>query len=73
MTRGNPRPGQQQMPDKSDLVERLAQKAKASTTQAAGEIRDAADDVLAAAREEARKASKASATPRKRGPAKAAG
>jgi hypothetical protein len=55
MTRGNPRPGQQRMPDQSDEVERRALKAKAATTKATGEIRKAADEVLEEARTAAKK------------------
>lgn len=57
MTRGNPRPGQQRMPDRSDEVERLAHKDKTATRNATGEVKDAAGDQLVAdARDAARKA-----------------
>ncbi len=57
MTRGNPRPGQQRMPDRSDEVERLAHKDKAATTKTSGEIKDvAADQLPSDARDAARKA-----------------
>jgi hypothetical protein len=42
MTRGNPRPGQQRMPDRSDAIERLAHKEKAATTDVPGTSKDPA-------------------------------
>jgi hypothetical protein len=82
MTRGNPRPGQQRMPDRSDEVERLAHKDKAATTNASGEIRDnaattratgeikdvAADQLLSEARDAARNSSKPRPRTPKRSP-----
>jgi len=65
MTRGNPRPGQQRMPDRSDEVERLAHKDKAATTNASGEIKDAAADQLQAEVRDVARTSKArSRTPK---------
>ncbi len=69
MTRGNPRPGQQRMPDRSDEVERLAHKDKAATTNATGEIKDpAVEQLLSEARDAARKAGKARPRTPKRSP-----
>jgi hypothetical protein len=69
MTRGNPRPGQQRMPDRSDEVERLAHKDKAATTNASGEIKDvAADQLLSEARDAARNSSKPRPRTPKRSP-----
>ena len=68
MTRGNPRPGQQRMPDQSDEVERTARNAREATTKATGEIREAADEVLEEARRAAKKDDKKSAPPGKRAP-----
>lgn len=68
MTRGNPRPGQQRMPDQSDEVERSARNAREATTKATGEIREAADEVLEEARRAAKKDDRKGATSGKRTP-----
>lgn len=68
MTRGNPRPGQQRMPDQSDEVERSARNAREATTKATGEIREAADEVLEEARRAAKKDDRKGTTSGKRTP-----
>ncbi len=58
MTRGNPRPGRQEMPDRSDDTERLALRAKGAAGAAADESHRSAETMLEEARAAARKAAK---------------
>lgn len=56
MTRGNLRPGRQQLPDQSDMVERVAQHLEAAATKSAQKVREEEAVLLQAAREAGRKA-----------------